>query len=88
VFNKTYTNVRRGRNLIHILPRRSETRRCFIVIAFKLCFGIFTHKVPKNQERLALNWTYQFLVAVESVKLLGEKVHDIKKKSIRYISHH
>jgi hypothetical protein len=66
--------------LIHIPFRRSETRRCFIVIAFKLCFGIFTHVVPKNQERLALNWIYQFLVSVESVKLLGQKVHDIEKK--------
>ena len=64
--NKTHTNIRKGKNLIHILPRRSEARRCFIAIALKLCFGIFTHEVKKNQEGLTLNWSCQFLVSVES----------------------
>jgi hypothetical protein len=77
--NKTYTNVRRGRDLIHFLLRRAETRRCFIDIAFKLCFGIFQQKVQENQEGLTFNWTYQFLVSVESGNLLGEKLHAMKK---------
>jgi hypothetical protein len=40
---------------------------------------MFTDEVLKNQEGLALNWTYQFLLSVESVKLLGEKLQAIKK---------
>jgi len=77
--NKTYADVRRGKNLIHILPRRSEKRRCCIAIASKLCFGIFTHEVEKNREGLTMNWTYQFLVSVERTNLVGEKLQAIKK---------
>jgi hypothetical protein len=41
-FNETYSKVRIGKHLSDSLPiqKWSETRRCSIITAFQLCFGI------------------------------------------------
>ena len=59
-----------------------ETNRCFITIAFQLCFKYATRRVPRrvqtSQEGLKLNGTPLLLVDAD-VNMLGEHIHIIKK---------
>jgi hypothetical protein len=38
--NETYSTVHIGKNLKSFLFKSSERKRCFITMAFNLCFGI------------------------------------------------
>jgi hypothetical protein len=44
--NETYRTVQVGKNLSDMFPIKKgfETRRCFIAIAFKLCFRVCHHE--------------------------------------------
>jgi hypothetical protein len=58
----------------------SETRRCFITIAFQLCFKICHKEGPENQEGLELNGTH-LLIYGDDVNKRGEKINTIKKET-------
>jgi hypothetical protein len=54
--NETYSRVRTGKNLTRVLFKRPETRRCFITIAFQLCFGISRQEGPRETGRIETEW--------------------------------
>jgi hypothetical protein len=52
-----------------------QMRRCFITIAFQLCFVI--RKVQENQMGLKLNGAHQLLAYTDDVNLLGYNIGGI-----------
>jgi hypothetical protein len=60
--------------------------RCFIAIAFQLCFRVRHLGVQVNQEGLKLNGKYQLLVYVNDVNILGGSVYTIKKNADAFSS--
>jgi len=54
--------------------------RCFITIAFQLCFRICHHEGLRIQE-LELDGTYQHIVYANDVYILGENTNTIKENT-------
>jgi hypothetical protein len=56
--NETFSTVRIGKNLtcLAYCSEWLETRRCFIAIAFQLCFGICHHEGPRETGRTETEW--------------------------------
>jgi hypothetical protein len=75
--NETYSRVHISKNLSWQVycSEWPETRRCFITIAFQLCFEIC------HQESLKLNGTHQFLAYADDVNILGENIDTIQKNT-------
>jgi len=57
------------------------TRRCFIAIAFQLCFRFAIRRVEVNQIGLKLSVTLQLLIYADDVNILDGNVHTIKKNT-------
>jgi hypothetical protein len=77
--NETYSKVATSKILSCIsYSEWSETRKCFITIAFQLCFGICYDKVPKKLG-LELRGKHKILVSADCVNILGENIHVINK---------
>jgi hypothetical protein len=58
-----------------------ERRRCFITIAFQLCFRICHYEDLANHEVLKLDGKHQLLVYADDVNILGESTYTIKKNT-------
>jgi hypothetical protein len=58
----------------------SEARRCFISIAFQICFRYAIRKIQESKEGLELNGTHQLMVYADVI-LLGENIKTIKKRT-------
>jgi hypothetical protein len=59
----------------------SETRTCFIAIAFQVCFRICQKESLRNKKGLELSGTHQFLVYTDNFNdvILAEDINTIKK---------
>jgi hypothetical protein len=55
-----------------------ETRRCSIAIAFQLCSEYAIRNVQAKQDGMGLNGTYERLVYVDDISILGGSVHTVK----------
>jgi hypothetical protein len=79
--NETYNKVRTGKNVSFIsYSEWYERWRCFIAIAFQLCFGIAIKKVHGNEKGFEFNGTHQLLAHPDDVHILYKKISTIKKK--------
>ena len=78
--NETCNRIRVGKHLSDMFRNWFETGRCFIVIAFQLCFRLCIRRVQVNQDGLKLNGTHQLLVYADNVNILDGSVHTVKKK--------
>jgi len=52
-------------------------RRCFVAIAFQLCFRIRHEEGLGKQGRLEIRWYTSALVYADDVNILGGSVHTI-----------
>jgi len=50
----------------------SETRRCFIVVAFRFRVEYAISKVQENGEGLILNGAFQLMICADNINVLGE----------------
>jgi len=57
-----------------------EKKGCFIVIDFQLCFIVCIRRVRMNFGGLKLNGTHHLFVYSDDNKILGRRVHTVKKK--------
>jgi len=58
-----------------------ETRRCFIAIAFQLCFRVWHYYGSGKPGCFKLNGTHQLPVYADDVNTMGGSVHTIKKNT-------
>ena len=56
-------------------------RRCFVAIAYQLCFRVHHYEGSGKRGCLKLNGTYQLLIYVDDVNILEGRVHTVKKNT-------
>ena len=81
--NETFRRVEVGKHTSDMLPVLEwfETWKCFIAIAFQLCFSVCSRMVQVNRDGLKLIGTHQRLFYAEDVIILGGSVHTVKEKA-------
>jgi hypothetical protein len=56
--------------------------RCFIAIAFQLCFRLCHCEGLKHQEGLKLSGTHLVMVCADYVNLLSEIIHTVRTQNL------
>jgi hypothetical protein len=80
--NENYSKVHICKHFSYIsYSKWSKTNRCFIAIAFQLCFRICHAECQENQVGLKLYGTHHLLVYADDINLLGDNIDIIKKNT-------
>jgi hypothetical protein len=77
--NETYSKVHMGKHLSDTFPIENGPKQgdALSPLLFNFALEYAIRKVQDNQVGLKLNWTYQLLVYVDDVKLMGDTSNKI-----------
>jgi len=78
---ETYSRIQVGKNLSDMFPVRNGLKQgdALSPLLFNSTFVCAIRRVQVNQDSLKLNGTFQLLVYVDDINILGENVHTVKE---------
>jgi hypothetical protein len=79
--NETYSRLWVGKHLSDMFHIKNGLKQgdAFLPLLFNFAVDYAIKSIQVNQDGLKLNGTYQFLVYVYDVNILGSSIHNIKK---------